>query len=78
MPNDLDNWTAAAAGAKSNVNAITYPQATALWGSVVGIGIFDALSGGHLLDFAALVTARTVNNGDTYSIAIGQLNISQA
>lgn len=77
VTNNPANWPAAAAGAKSNAAAVVFPQATALWGTVVAVGIFDALSGGNLLDFAPLTTPRTVNNGDTFSFAIGQLQFTE-
>ncbi len=51
-------------GRISNNNAITFPAPTANWGTVVGIGIHDALVGGNLLYFAPLTTNDTVNNGD--------------
>lgn len=35
----------------SNAQAITFPQATADWGTVVGFGLYDAPSGGNLMDF---------------------------
>jgi hypothetical protein len=73
VTNNSANWPAAVAGAKSNANAVTFPQATALWGTVVAVGIFDALMGGNLLDFAMLTTPRTVNNGDTFSFPVGDL-----
>lgn len=72
VTNNATNFPNAVAGAKSNGAAITFPQATAAWGSVVGVGIFDALSGGNLQDFAALTTPKTVQNGDVFSLPIGQ------
>lgn len=51
-------------GATSNNAAITFPAPTAAWGSIVGMGIFDAATGGNLLFYAALAQAKTVNNGD--------------
>lgn len=51
-------------GTSSNNNAITFPAPTANWGSVVAVGIFDAVSGGNLLWQNTLSQAKTVNNGD--------------
>lgn len=48
----------------SNNNAITFPAPTANWGTVVGMGIWDAASGGNLLIYTALTTNKTVNSGD--------------
>jgi len=51
-------------GQTSNNGAITFPAPTANWGSVTGMAIFDASSGGNMLIWCALGTAKTVNNGD--------------
>ena len=48
----------------SNNAAITFPAPTATWGSIVAFGVFDASTGGNLLVWGALSTAKTVNNGD--------------
>lgn len=77
VTNDAANWPNGAAGAKSNAFAIAFAQATALWGTVVGVGLFDALTAGHLLDFAPLTTSRTVNSGDTFSFAVGQPQLQE-
>lgn len=57
-------------------NAITFPQATANWGTVVGIGILDAATLGNFLEYGDLTTSQTVNNGNTFQIPAGDI-ISQ-
>lgn len=52
-------------GTTSNNNNITYPTPTAAWGTVVAFGVMDASTGGNLLFFANLTTAKTINNGDS-------------
>lgn len=45
-------WNAASGTAPSttsNASTITFPQATASWGTVIAFGLFDASSGGNLL-----------------------------
>lgn len=51
-------------GQSSNNNAITFPAPTANWGTVVGVGLFDASSAGNMWFYAPLGTNRTINNGD--------------
>ena len=51
-------------GTTSNNASIQYPAPTANWGTVVGIGIYDAASGGDLWFYSPLTTSRTINNGD--------------
>jgi hypothetical protein len=61
-------------GTTSNNGTITFPVPTANWGSITGMAVFDAPTGGNLLFFAPLTTAKTVNNGDpTPSFAAGAL-----
>jgi hypothetical protein len=75
VTNNATNFPAAAAGAKSNGTAITWPTATADWGTVVAIGLYDAVTGGNLLGWC-LVTNQSVPNGVTYSIPVGELDIT--
>ena len=49
--NDVSNWPDASSRVKANAIDITFVQASAEWGSVVGAGIYDALSSGNLLVF---------------------------
>jgi hypothetical protein len=74
------NWSApdATGGLTANVAAITFPTATADWGTVVAVGIFDATSGGNLLFWGPLTANKVVSNGDTFSFAIGALTITFA
>lgn len=75
VTSSLANWagTQAAAsttassgtsGTTSNNAAITFPAPTANWGTITGLGIYDASTGGNLLIYSALTTSKTVNNGD--------------
>lgn len=51
-------------GTTSNNGTITFPAPTGNWGSITGMGVFDAASAGNLLFYSPLTTAKTVNNGD--------------
>ena len=51
-------------GTISNTADIVFPTPTANWGSIVGIGLYDAATGGNLLMHNTLTTPKTVNNGD--------------
>ena len=73
------NWNAPGVGGLiDNVNAITFPTATANWGTVTHVGIFDAVSGGNLLFHGAITVARIVNNGDTFRFNIGDFDMTFA
>jgi hypothetical protein len=73
--NTTSNWPSATGGSKSNNAQITFPAATGSWGSVVGIGIFDAASGGNLL-FWTTIPSRSVVSGDVPRFAAGGVTIT--
>jgi hypothetical protein len=77
VANDTTNWPAASNGQKSNGTVITFPAATANWGTVVAWGIFDAATGGNLLYYGDVSPNRTVNNGDTAQFAVGALTFTE-
>ena len=76
VTNNATNWPAAAAGAKANGAAFTFPAATASWGTVTDFFISDAASGGNILCYGVLTTPKTIDSGDTASFAIGDFDIT--
>ena len=71
-----NTWTTASGGSLSNNGAITFNTATAAWGTITHVAIFDASTGGNMLCHGALDTSKAVNNGDTAEFADGDLTIS--
>ena len=63
-------------GTASNDSAIEYPTATADYGTVVAMGIFDASSGGNLLAYGTLTTSKNVSSGDVLRFNASSVNIS--
>ena len=57
---------------------VTFPTCTSSWGVVGWIGINDAASGGNLLYHTALDTAKTIDSGDIFKIATGNLSVTLA
>ena len=56
-----------------NTSAITFPTATADWGIVGWVGVYDALSSGNLVAYQNLqksdfstTTTKTINDGDIF------------
>jgi hypothetical protein len=75
--------TAVTFGAPSNgvtLNSadVTFPTATASWGTVGWIGINDALTTGNLLYHSPLDTAKTIDSGDIFKISTGNLSVTLA
>lgn len=62
----------------SNTSAIEYPTATADYGTVVAVGIFDASSSGNLLAYGNLTTSKTVSTGDVFRFNAGAIDITVA
>lgn len=60
----------------SNTSAIEFPTATASWGTVVYVGVFDSLSGGNLMAYAALTTNKAIDTGDVLRVPAGDLDIT--
>jgi len=67
----------------TNTLTVTWPTATAAWGVLTHVCLFDAASGGHLLFWLPLVdggdftTPRTttINAGDQFQLAGNQLRV---
>ncbi len=57
---------------------ITFDQATGSWGTVTHIGILDALTSGNLLYHTALDVSKTIDTGDIFKIASGNLTVTLA
>lgn len=62
----------------SNTAAIEYPTATANYGTVVAVGIFDASSSGNLMAYANLTSSKVVSTGDVFRFNAGDLDITLA
>lgn len=70
-------FTAASGGSTSNDSAITFAAASGgNWGEVSYVGLYDASTGGNLIYHGAVTTPKTIEDGDTFSIATGSLTIS--
>jgi len=68
--------SAATGGASSNAADITFPQATADWGTVTHLALMDAESGGEMLMHSILDASKVINNGDTFKINAGELDVT--
>ena len=65
-------------GVSTNSADVTFPTATASWGTVTHIGIHDASTSGNLLFHTPLDTAKTIDSGDIFKIASGNLSVTLA
>jgi hypothetical protein len=60
----------------ANSAIVTYPAATAVWGSLPFFGVWDALSGGNFRGSGALSPPATVNIGDQARFVAGALTVT--
>lgn len=66
-------FTVTSGGSASNTSDVSFPSATADWGTVTHFGVFDASSAGNLLLWGALTESRIVNNGSQVKFLAGEL-----
>ena len=70
------HMTAASAGSTDNSAILTWPTATAAWGTILGLGLYDASTVGNLLAAGPLATSKVVGSGDTFSIPTSDLAVT--
>lgn len=59
----------------ANSASITFPIATQDWGSVSYAGIYDAQTGGNLINYSAFDQPKDITTNDQFIIDIGNLKI---
>ena len=62
--------------AASNTSAIEFPTATASWGTIGWVGVWDNSTGGNLLFHGALTASKTIASGDVFRVPAGDLDIT--
>lgn len=80
VTNDATNFpaaTGASPATKANGTAITFPTASASWGTVTSFYIVDAGTGGNVLYGGDLTTAKAVGSGDTATFAANSISITE-
>ena len=61
----------------SNTTDVTFPIASADWGTIVAFAIMDAASGGNMLYYANLTASRDVLTNDQLRFPTGQLIVTE-
>ena len=69
-------FSAATSGIASNSSTITFPVATAAWGTVAYVGIRDASTAGNLLYSGTLSVSQTVAIGNQLIFNASQITVS--
>ena len=62
----------------TNSAAVEFPTATASWGTLVAVAVFDASTSGNMRAWADLASNRTVGSGDIFRVPVNDLDITLA
>lgn len=60
----------------SNSGAVEFPTATASYGTVTHCAVFDAVSAGNMIAYAALTASKAIDTGDVFRLPAGDLDIT--
>ena len=60
----------------TNAAAIEFPVATADWGTITHVAVFDASTGGDQIAYASLTTSKTIATGDVLRVPAGDLDVT--
>lgn len=78
LTNDQTSWSEATAGALSNAIEVDFGAATGNWGTITHGAIIDASSNGNILYWFDLTASKTVNDGDSATFPVGDIDVSEA
>lgn len=68
--------TTASGGVVTSSADLTFPQATASWGTISHIGMLDALTSGNLLMYTALTTSKAIDTGDIFKMTTNNITVT--
>jgi len=74
----LAGLSASADGVSANAADITFPTATASWGTVTHVALMDTVTAGNVVMHSILDASKTVGSGDTFKINAGDLDVTIA
>jgi len=60
----------------SNTAAVEFPTATASFGTVTHVGVFDAATSGNLMAYATLASSKAIATGDVFRVPATDLDIT--
>lgn len=70
-------FAAPVSGVVANSGSVTFPQATAPWGTVVAMALFDALTVGNMLYYGNLATSKTIGTNDQLAFANAAITVAE-
>ena len=76
VTNNTSEFPTASSQTSHNANLIDFGTASANWGTVVAVGVFDG--GTNLLYWGPLTVNKTINTGDSFKIAANNATFTEA
>ncbi len=70
------DFDAASGGATDLTADCTFTQASANWGTITHVAIFDASTSGNMLMWGALASSKVIDSGDTFKILAADLDVT--
>jgi len=75
----LVGLSASSDGTSDNDSDITFPTANGgNWGTITHVALLDASTAGNVIMHSTLDASKTVNDGDTFKINAGELDVTVA
>lgn len=69
-------FSAASNGSITNSNDVVFPTATASWGTVVAIAIYDSASTPVMIWYGPTAVGKAVETGDEYRLPAGAITLT--
>lgn len=71
-----NTWNAASARSVANSGTISFPEASAPWGTITYFAVMDAATGGNMVAYGALSASKLIAFGDNASFQSGAITVS--
>ena len=65
-------------GVCTNSASVEFDQATGSWGTISHMGLLDAITSGNLLFYTNITTSKTIESGDIFKFAAGDISVTLA
>jgi hypothetical protein len=69
-------FNAAANGSATNSAEVLFDVATASWGTLTHVGLFDAVSAGNMIWSGALSTSKAIASTDQFRLPAGNITVT--
>lgn len=60
----------------TNSAAVEFPTATASYGTVTHVAVFDAVTAGNMIAYAALSSSKSIDTGDVLRVPANDLDVT--